>query len=87
MRMLRQLRLRRDHRWTPGQLSPYLDGELSAGARRRVLRHVDDCPECHGVLHSLRRMLDVLATMRSPEPVAEQLVLRFREAVEHEPTD
>jgi anti-sigma factor RsiW len=85
MAVLRQLRFRRDHRWTPAQLSAYLDDELGARGRRRVIRHTGDCPECRGVLHSLRRLLDALAGAPAPEPVAERLVLSFREALEGEP--
>jgi anti-sigma factor RsiW len=82
MALLRKLRFRRDHRWTPAQLSAFLDDELDAHARRRVVRHAEDCPECGGVLRSLRRLLDALASRPPPERVAERLVLRFREALE-----
>ena len=84
MPLLRQLRFRRDHRWTPAQLSAFLDDELGAPARRRVVRHTRDCPECRGVLRSLRRLLDALGSRPAPEPVAERLVLRFREALARE---
>jgi len=83
MALLRKLRFRRDHRWTPARLSAFLDDELDTHARRRVVRHAEDCPECGGILRSLRRLLDALASSRPPEPVAERLVLRFREALEH----
>jgi anti-sigma factor RsiW len=85
MALLRKLRFRRDHRWTPTRLSAFLDDELGAHARRRVVRHAEDCPECGGLLHSLRRLLDALASAPPPEPVAERLVLRFRETLEHGP--
>jgi len=85
MASLRQLRFRRDHRWTPAQLSAFLDDDLGARGRRRVVRHTDDCPECRGILHSLRRLLDALARGPAPEPVAERLVVHFREALEREP--
>ena len=87
MALLRKLRFRRDHRWTPAQLSAFLDDELGAHARRRVVRHTDDCPECGGLLRSLRRLLGALASSTPPEPVAERLVLRFREALEHQQGD
>ena len=87
MALLRKLRFRRDHRWTPAQLSAFLDDELGARARRRVVRHADDCPECGPLLRSLRRLLGALASAPPPEPVAQRLVLRFREALEHQPGD
>jgi anti-sigma factor RsiW len=85
--LLRKLRFRRDHRWTPAQLSAFLDDELGARTRRRVVRHADDCPECGPLLRSLRRLLGALASAPPPEPVAERLVLRFREALEHQQAD
>jgi len=55
-----RIRFRRDHRWTPRHLSAYLDGELVERSRARIQRHVRDCPECHGTLRSLDRMLGLL---------------------------
>jgi anti-sigma factor RsiW len=55
--VLHRARFKRDHRWAPGHMSGYLDGELASRARARMQRHVDECPECRGVLRSLRRML------------------------------
>ena len=71
---LHDLRFRRDHRWTPQHLSEYLDDELPAAQRHRVRRHTDQCPECRGVLHSLRRLVIALRAPRAREPVAERLV-------------
>jgi anti-sigma factor RsiW len=85
--LLRKLRFRRDHHWTPAQLSAFLDDELGTHARRRVVRHADDCPECGGLLRSLRRLLGALASAPPPEPVADRLVLRFREALDHQHGD
>lgn len=50
-----------DHHWTPGHMSAYLDGELGSRARARLERHTGECVECRGVLHTLRRMLGLLA--------------------------
>lgn len=75
------LRFRRDHRWTPGQLSAYLDDGLSPRARARVVRHTDECPECHGLLHGLRRLVGALGATRPTEPVAERLVAALRESL------
>ena len=77
---IRRLRFRRDHRWTPKHMSAYVDGELVAGARSRLQRHVDECPECRGVLRSLERML--LRLHRAPAPAATEapdLVAGIRE--------
>jgi anti-sigma factor RsiW len=55
--ILHRARFMRDHRWAPGHMSGYLDGELASRARARMQRHTGECPECRGVLHSLRRLL------------------------------
>ncbi len=57
---LHQVRFWRDHRWTPGRLSAYLDGDLVARSAARVQRHVRECPECRAALRSLERMLGLL---------------------------
>lgn len=54
------LRFRRDHRWAPPHMSAYVDDDLPLRARTRLERHVEECPECRGVLKSLRRMLGLL---------------------------
>lgn len=72
------LRFRRDHRFTPGRLSAYLDDDLGPRARARVARHTDECPECRGLLHSLRRLVGALGAPRPAEPVAERLVANLR---------
>ena len=75
-------RFARDHRWTPKRLSPYVDGELSRRARARLDRHVADCPECGGALHSLRRMLvrleGVSPPVENPAPEAVAAAVRAR---------
>jgi anti-sigma factor RsiW len=68
--VVHQLRLRRDHRWTPGRMSAYLDGELAARARARLERHTEECPECRGILYALRRILGLL--QRLPPPKVEE---------------
>jgi anti-sigma factor RsiW len=59
-RPAQRIRFWRDHRWTPGKLSAYLDGELVERSRRRVRRHIHDCPECRSALRGLERMLRLL---------------------------
>jgi anti-sigma factor RsiW len=65
--VLQHVRLRRDHRWAPGGMSAYLDGELASRARARMERHTEECPECRGLLYGLRRMLGLLAHL--PQPI------------------
>jgi anti-sigma factor RsiW len=65
-----RLRFMRDHRWTPPHMSAYLDADLPAAARARLERHTAECPECRGVLGDLRRMLALMHSALSPEPVA-----------------
>jgi anti-sigma factor RsiW len=59
-KILHRARFRVDHRWTPGHMSAYLDGDLASRARARVERHTSECPECRDVLNGLRRMLGLL---------------------------
>jgi anti-sigma factor RsiW len=56
----RRARFGSDHRWAQGHISAYLDGDLAARARARLDRHAQECPECRGILHSMRRMLALL---------------------------
>jgi len=55
-----RMRFSWDHRWTPGRMSDYLDGELASGERLRLERHVGECEECRRMLAGLREMLDAL---------------------------
>ncbi len=65
---LQQVRFCRDHRWTPGRLSAYLDGDLVARSAARIQRHVRECPECRAALRSLERLLRLL---RAVPPVSD----------------
>lgn len=65
-----RVRFRRDHQWVPGHLSAYADGELAAGPRLRVQRHVRDCPECRRLLQGLQRMLGILHRLPEREEEA-----------------
>jgi anti-sigma factor RsiW len=56
----------RDHRWAPPHMSDYLDGDLDAGARTRMERHVGECRECRTVLVELRLVIDRLHRMPAP---------------------
>lgn len=76
------LRMRRDHRWAPGHMSAYLDGDLAPGLRARMERHARECPECRAVLKGLRDMIAGLrqlhATDRAPD-IASAVRRRLRE--------
>lgn len=63
--VLHRARFKRDHRWAPDHMSAYLDGDLAARSRARLERHTGECVECHGVLYSLRRMLERLQGLPS----------------------
>jgi anti-sigma factor RsiW len=58
-----RMRFSWDHRWTPGRMSGYLDGELAAAGRLRLERHVAECEQCRRTLAGLREMLDALRRM------------------------
>ena len=66
-------------------MSEYLDGELGAGGRNRIERHVHDCPKCRELLHGLTSILRGLARFREdtqerPEPtVAPRVLAGLRE--------
>jgi anti-sigma factor RsiW len=85
----RQLRFRRDHRWTPPHMSAYLDADLSAGARARLERHAAECPECRPVLADLRHMLVLLHRAAASEPAADgpaiatAVLRRLHESADH----
>ena len=79
-KVLRRARFRRDHRWAPRHMSAYLDGELASRAWARIERHTGECPECRGILRSLRRMLGRLHGLppASPTPAAADLAAAVR---------
>jgi anti-sigma factor RsiW len=63
-----------DHRWAPGRMSAYLDGELASSPRTRMERHAEECPECRRLLDGLRRMLGALHRLPPPAGGANALV-------------
>ena len=56
-----------EHRWVPGRLSAHLDGDLSRRARRRVERHVGECGECRRLVGELRRTIEALHRLPTPD--------------------
>jgi len=72
-RLAHRARVRWEHRWAPRHMSAYLDGELAAGARLRLERHVVECEACRATLAGLRAMLAALRRLPSSaggDPVA-----------------
>lgn len=84
---LHRARFRRDHRWAPGHMSAYLDGDLASRPRLRLERHTGECAECRGVLYSLRRMLERLRGLpvnpREAPDIASAVRRRLRDAAEN----
>jgi anti-sigma factor RsiW len=74
-----RVRFKRDHRWAPGHMSEYLDDELGSSWRRRMQRHVKECPECYRLLTMLRRMVGALH--RLPPSVGDADALRIAASV------
>jgi anti-sigma factor RsiW len=67
--LLSRVRFLRDHRWAPGRMSAYLDGELASGRQARLERHTKGCPECRRLLTGLFEMLGALHRLSPPESV------------------
>jgi anti-sigma factor RsiW len=80
-----RVRFSRDHRWTAGHMSAYVDGEMRSRSRRRVERHVGECKQCRRLLAGFRELLDGLQRLPAPsahsEPsrIAASVQLRLRE--------
>ena len=81
-------RFERDHRWAPGQMPAYLDGDLPEGPRARMERHLSECSECRRVLASLRLMIDRLAALSAPSgaPDAIQIATAVRARLDQPPS-
>ena len=83
--LLYRARFSWDHRWTPGQMSAYVDGELGSSGRLRLERHVSECKECRLILAGLRETLDALHRLPAPagdsdpKRIAVAVRLRLRE--------
>jgi anti-sigma factor RsiW len=59
-------RFERDHKWAPGRMSGYLDGDLAARARARMERHLGECQDCRRLLAGLRVVVDGLHRLSAP---------------------
>ncbi|MGH2877502.1 MAG: anti-sigma factor family protein [Solirubrobacteraceae bacterium] len=63
-RTLNPIRRHREHcRQTRALMSEYIDGELDAGDRARVERHVRWCPTCRRMLANLIRTVRALGRL------------------------
>jgi hypothetical protein len=65
------------------RLGPYLEGELSGAARRRLEAHIEGCAACREELAALGRTVALLRGLpaESPPPgLAERIVARVQEA-------
>lgn len=71
-----------DHLFARRRLSAYVDDELAPDERRRVRRHVADCPDCGHAERSLRAVLRRLRGLagRKPHGLAASSIERVREA-------
>ena len=54
-------------RETRDRLSDYIDGDLGARTRIRVMRHLARCERCRALLDSLTRALDQLRSLGALE--------------------
>lgn len=54
------IKARSDHRFAADNLSPYLDGRLTAREKERLERHLAVCPDCRQELSTLRETVALL---------------------------
>jgi anti-sigma factor RsiW len=73
--LLDRERFRRDHRWAPGRMSDYLDGELAPARRARMERHLGECASCRRLLAGLRGTVAALHRLTAPEDGVDTLAL------------
>jgi anti-sigma factor RsiW len=68
------------HRETRDRLSDYIDGELDARTRTRIMRHLARCERCRAMFESLTRTLAQLRSvggtgLGSAEPATVRAVI------------
>ena len=69
------------HRETRDHLSEYVEGDLDARTRTRVMRHLARCERCREMLESFKRTLEQLRSLGdieqvTPEPATANAVLK-----------
>jgi len=55
-----------DHDWSQRHLSHYVEGDLTARARRRLERHAADCPDCSRGIRAMKSLLGLIARIDRP---------------------
>jgi anti-sigma factor RsiW len=55
-----------DHEWVQRHVSHYLEGDLTARARRRLERHAAECPECSRGIRAMKGLLRLIARVDRP---------------------
>ena len=55
-----------DHQWSQQHLSHYVEGELSARARRRLDRHAGDCLDCGRGIRAMRALVRAAQGLGQP---------------------
>jgi anti-sigma factor RsiW len=73
--LLDRERFRRDHRWAPGRMSDYLDGELAPAQRARMEHHLGECAGCRRLLAGLRQTVAALHRLAAPDDVVDTLAI------------
>lgn len=71
------------HRRLQDRLGPYLEGDLTPGARRRLEAHLEHCAACRAELDALRRTVALLRELPAEAPppgLAERVVARVQDA-------
>ena len=68
-------RFERDHRWAPGRMSGYLDGDLAVRPRARMEHHLGECGDCPRLLAGLRAVVDGLRLLPAPSSGADALAI------------
>ena len=72
-----------DHERVRGELSDYLDGELSEAERERLDHHLDGCAACAAYLRTLRQTVGLLGELPgrpAPARARDAIVERARSA-------
>jgi anti-sigma factor RsiW len=55
-----------DHDWSQGHLSHYVEGDLTARARRRLERHAAECPDCSRGIRAMKALVGLIARIDTP---------------------
>jgi hypothetical protein len=61
-----------DHQWSQQHLSHYVEGDLGRRARRRLVRHAEDCADCGRGIRAMRALLRLIPGIEGREATARQ---------------